>query len=84
MQRPPDKPLQQDLSYGLYIYHWPVAQLLVVGGLAARGEAPFVAAALALALGLALASWHWIERPALAFKDARWIDRLGMPVRRRH
>jgi len=68
-----------DASYGLYIWHWPIYQMIA----AARPEAS-PAAVLALgfpaALAVALASWTLIERPALARKAAlaRWISaRLG-------
>lgn len=61
----------RDISYGLYIYGWPVAQLclLVVPGLA-----PLELAALSVALAAiaALVSWVFIERPAL-----RWRGMLG-------
>jgi peptidoglycan/LPS O-acetylase OafA/YrhL len=62
--RAPALPLGADLSYGLYIYGWPVAQTLVH---LHPGLAPVELAALSLActLPLAAASWHLVERPAL-------------------
>jgi peptidoglycan/LPS O-acetylase OafA/YrhL len=62
--RAPALPLGADLSYGLYIYGWPVAQTLVH---LHPGLAPVELAALSLActLPLAAASWHFVERPAL-------------------
>lgn len=63
-----------DLSYGLYVYHWPVQQVLVATGLSGLGVVGFTLVALALTAVLAAASWRWIERPALARKDARWVD----------
>ena len=70
-----------DLSYGIYIWHFPVIQLLVALGLFAAS--PF--GALALALGcigvLALASWHAVERPFLRrdshYKHASERSRAG-------
>jgi peptidoglycan/LPS O-acetylase OafA/YrhL len=62
-----------DLSYGLYVYHYPILQLLVVSGLTDLGEGPFIAAGLVLSMGAAFASWHMIERPSLSFKDAAWV-----------
>jgi len=60
-----------DLSYGLYVYHWPVIQAAVALG-AFRAN-PFAAAALVLgAIGLlAWASWHCVERPWFARTETR-------------
>jgi len=55
----------QDLSYGIYLSHFPIIQLLVVAGM---GSAPFplyVATVVALAVAYGFASWRLIERPAL-------------------
>lgn len=60
-----------DISYGVYIYHMPVINLLLFMGIAGvRG----LALTLVLVCALALASWTFIERPALALKrySARW------------
>ncbi|WP_369132372.1 acyltransferase family protein [Modestobacter sp. I12A-02662] len=65
-----------DLSYGVYIYHWPVQQLLVLAGLAALGTVPFVVLSLVGAGVCALASWHLVEAPSLRQKDARWVGRF--------
>jgi peptidoglycan/LPS O-acetylase OafA/YrhL len=56
-----------DVSYGVYIYAFPVQQTLV---LVDRGLSPFALAALAapVTYGLALASWRLVEAPALALK----------------
>jgi peptidoglycan/LPS O-acetylase OafA/YrhL len=53
-----------DLSYGLYLYSWPVQQLVAMYRLADR-PLPFIAISTAGALGLAAASWFVIERPAM-------------------
>jgi len=54
-----------DLSYGLYIYGWPAAQLVMwLSG----GQAPWYAiffGSLALAGPAAWLSWHLVEKPAL-------------------
>lgn len=56
-----------DLSYGVYLYGWPAAQL--VQHIAPQtGVLGNVLGATALALTLAWASWTWIEAPALQFK----------------
>jgi peptidoglycan/LPS O-acetylase OafA/YrhL len=59
-----------DLSYGMYLYAFPVQQLLV--RYAAVRLSPFTLAMLALAPTGALAwlSWHIIEQPALT---GRWF-----------
>jgi peptidoglycan/LPS O-acetylase OafA/YrhL len=69
----------QDYSYGLYVYHYPLEQVLVVAGLAAWGQVPFVVVAIVLAMGAAALSWRLVERPALSWKSARWVDRLPAP-----
>jgi peptidoglycan/LPS O-acetylase OafA/YrhL len=57
---------RNDLSYGLYLYHAPVINLLLytqaVTGLLG------VLATLTAALVLAAGSWWLIERPALALR----------------
>ena len=60
-----------DLSYGLYIYGWPVESVVAhaYGGAAAWWEVFLVGTAISLIL--AFVSWHLIERPALRLKAAR-------------
>ena len=53
-----------DLSYGIYIFGWPISQTLIV--LRPTIEIiPLVLISLMLAATVALPSWLWIERPAL-------------------
>lgn len=69
-----------DLSYGIYIYGWPLGQAIVA--LAPDISVPaLIAANLVLAGSAAWLSWHLIEEPVLARKDdvAR---RLFPPLRR--
>jgi len=54
-----------DISYGVYIYAFPVQQLLVVVGLAGLPNAAFAAVALVLTVPFAYASWRFVERPAI-------------------
>jgi peptidoglycan/LPS O-acetylase OafA/YrhL len=55
-------PLSFDISYGTYIWHMPIINLLLVLRLSN------VVLAFALTLGLALLSWFLIERPFLRLK----------------
>ena len=55
----------QDLSYGIYLSHFPLVQLLLVAGM---GSAPFLlylATVVILATAYGFLSWRLIERPAL-------------------
>lgn len=56
-----------DYSYGVYIYAYPVQQIVI---LSTPGAHPLVQALLSFAITVALAaqSWHFIEKPALALK----------------
>jgi len=57
-----------DLSYGIYIYAFPVQQLVVKLG---EGQFSFPVCLLFSVLGtglLAFASWHLVEKPALQLK----------------
>jgi peptidoglycan/LPS O-acetylase OafA/YrhL len=60
---------RRDLSYGIYVYAWPVQVLLLVAGAAAWPVLLYGAASLAVALLLAWASWTWVESPALRLKS---------------
>lgn len=63
-----------DYSYGTYVYAFPV-QGLVVWLWGPTGPLVHCLLALPVTLVLAVASWHWIERPALAF--GRRVARPG-------
>lgn len=58
-----------DLSYGTYLYGWPVQQILI-RLLAIRSPWKLLPLATAAVLPVAAASWRWIERPALSRKPA--------------
>lgn len=51
-----------DLSYGLYIWHYPVLQLLVMNGLFRSHPWSTLALGMALALVMAFLSWHLVEK----------------------
>lgn len=63
----PDPPV--DISYGVYLYAFPMQQLAIwlVPGAGALG---CLLLALPPTLLLAFASWHLVERPSLAWKPA--------------
>ncbi|BBY04412.1 acyltransferase family protein [Mycobacterium seoulense] len=60
--------LRTDLSYGLYIYAFPVQQLLVIGGLRWLHPIAFFVVATVATLPLAAASWFLVEKPARSLK----------------
>src|SRR5262249_44385618 len=57
-----------DMSYGLYIYGWPVEQTLVWLNGGAMGWAPLFALALPITAAIAFLSWHLVEKHALRLK----------------
>src|SRR5262249_51467426 len=59
-----------DYSYGVYIYAWPVQQVLALYGLYRWGPLPFLVLSVLGTLPVAMASWYFVERPALSLK---WI-----------
>lgn len=63
----PDMARYGDLSYGIYIYAWPVKQLLVQSAIV-TGWFGVATAATVIVLALAALSWHLIEKKALTFK----------------
>lgn len=60
--------LRTDLSYGVYIYAFPVQQLLAVCGLAHANPLVFFLIGAIATLPLAAASWFLIEKPAMSLK----------------
>jgi peptidoglycan/LPS O-acetylase OafA/YrhL len=55
------------ICYGLYLWHFPVYNVMRVGY--GAGELALVTIGVPLTFALAVASWLWIERPFLAIKD---------------
>jgi peptidoglycan/LPS O-acetylase OafA/YrhL len=53
-----------DVSYGLYLYAWPVQQLIAMYW-APDQALTFVVASTVCTIPLAAASWWWIERPVM-------------------
>ncbi|WGD38079.1 acyltransferase [Lysinibacter sp. HNR] len=56
---------RNDISYGVYVYAFPIQQLLVVFGLTFLDLWSFSLIALAITAVFATASWYLVERPAL-------------------
>lgn len=60
--------LRNDLSYGMYIYAWPVQQLLAAAGLVWLDPRLFFVVATLCTVPLAAASWFVVERQAMKLK----------------
>lgn len=58
-----------DVSYGLYIYAFPVQQLLAVSGVPRQGLAVYTVLSLAVTVPLAWLSWRVVEAPALRLRQ---------------
>ena len=56
-----------DLSYGVYLYGWPVQQVFYAL-FPTAGAALVLWPALAATVAIALLSWHLVEKPALVLK----------------
>jgi peptidoglycan/LPS O-acetylase OafA/YrhL len=57
-----------DFSYGIYLYAWPVGQVLTVLWGPSITPAAVIAISLPVTYALAVLSWNLVELPALAFK----------------
>ncbi len=55
-----------DISYGVYIYHFPVIQCVVAAGVFALTPLGGLALSVTVTLALAIASWFFIEAPWLS------------------
>jgi peptidoglycan/LPS O-acetylase OafA/YrhL len=71
-----------DISYGIYLYGWPVQMLLIwyIGGITPIGVF-FLAMAICFLLGLV--SWYSIEKPFLKLKKLKsgWRHNIGQKTR---
>jgi peptidoglycan/LPS O-acetylase OafA/YrhL len=56
---------RNDFSYGLYLFHWPVAQFMVMYFEGTMPDAVFFAVTLAVAVLFSVLSWFLIERPMI-------------------
>ena len=64
----PQVAARNDYSYGVYIYAYPIQQMLVVFGAASLGYLAYSLLSVVCVAPMALASWWIIERPSLALK----------------
>lgn len=64
---------KHDYSYGLYIYAWPIQDLLTMERATRWGLPVYTLLALLGGLAMAVLSWHLVERPAMRLKD--WTPR---------
>lgn len=55
-----------DMSYGVYILHFPIIQTLICMGAFRTSPIGSLCCAIAMALGLAFLSWHFVEKPFLS------------------
>lgn len=61
-----------DYSYGLYIYAYPVQQMLAFYEAPRLGLMTYALLGACITLLIAISSWHLIERPALSLKGTRF------------
>ena len=66
---------RMDFSYGLYIYAFPVQQMLALYGVNTVGFVPYFFCALAIAFVFAAASWFTVEKPSLSLKNRGFVPR---------
>jgi peptidoglycan/LPS O-acetylase OafA/YrhL len=77
---------RNDISYGVYIYAFPIQQAMALTGLAAIGWLWSAALAVLLTVPFAVASWFLVERPVQRWKAVApgigvWVDpRVGLPL----
>jgi peptidoglycan/LPS O-acetylase OafA/YrhL len=69
---------KNDLSFGVYIYGWSVAELLAVWGVNKWGYVPYTGLTIGLALCLAALSWKLVESRAMRLKG--WTPTLRRPA----
>lgn len=66
-----------DLSYGIYVYAFPVQQLLALRAWNRWGVGVYILLTLLFVVPLALASWFAVERPALRWKSPGGRNRVN-------
>ncbi|MCE9619803.1 MAG: acyltransferase [Planctomycetes bacterium] len=63
---------KNDISYGVYIYHMPIINVMLYYGLVSKFG--YAAMAVALTAAIAACSWFIVERPAIRRKKRPLID----------
>jgi peptidoglycan/LPS O-acetylase OafA/YrhL len=63
-----------DLSYGVYLFGWPIQQLLLYVFQQKLAAISLFVTSLPLSYSAAWASWTWVERPCLAFVRRRSLS----------
>ncbi|MCR4513032.1 acyltransferase [Aeromicrobium sp. 50.2.37] len=66
--RSPRLQMRNDISYGTYIYGFPVQQTLASTALVSWHPVAFAAVAIVVVLPLATTSWFFVEKPAQRFR----------------
>ncbi|MFJ3490833.1 acyltransferase family protein [Leifsonia aquatica] len=79
---------QNDISYGVYLFAFPVQQTLAYFGVTRFGPAVMIVSAAAIVLVIAWLSWRFVERPAMSLKSwgpgrgfAYWLERFRPATR---
>ena len=78
--RSPPGSRRNDVSYGFYIYAWPVQQLVVLVGGAALGMPVYILITIVVTFALAWLSWVLIERPAMLLARPKGNHLRPQPV----
>lgn len=72
-----------DMSYGTYIFHFPVIQSLTALGVFAFNPLGGLLAAVALVISSAFLSWRYIEKPAL-MRTSHYVEVEKETARKKH
>ncbi len=64
------------ISYGVYLWHWPLFQFVTADRSGLRGV-PLLAVRCALTLAISAASYHLVEQP---IRRGGWVRRVPRPV----
>ncbi|ANF30958.1 hypothetical protein A0130_04040 [Leifsonia xyli] len=74
---------KNDISYGVYLYAFPVQMTLAYFGLNKLGVVPMILGAAIIVLAISWLSWRFIESPAMSLKNwgpgrgvAYWVQKV--------
>lgn len=68
-----------DISYGMYIYAFPMQQLIVLAGVQRWGVTAMITLSVAATILPAALSWYLVEKPCLRLKAMPWPLRDSRP-----